>query len=110
MTPRKEIRSTWTTIKAKWNGNDFYDHQSTVEERTLLMEIGCRSTGEPSLHFIGGPTGFEIYSVEALMDPEYGLEAEGRETLCICAGTTNSWPKCEVPAADVIAFLKETQP
>ena len=96
------IPSEWTFETATWNRkkNKYEDRQYRTESRTIKMEIEDR--GEESIiRFIGGPTGFESYHIsDFLLDKDVE-----RDTLCICGGTVNSWPKCIVPWQPVISFI-----
>jgi hypothetical protein len=106
------IDSTWTKIIARWDGAKYVDErEEPIGGRQIFMRIAKHKDWqgdiEAVLVFDGGPTGAESYYVETLTDPEHGLKARGSDTLCICAGAVNSWPRCEVPVPPVIEFLEK---
>lgn len=78
---------------------------------SMANQIEHTSESRMLLQFVGGPTGFESY----YLDDEF---IEGREALvaanpealfCICGGTVNSWPCCEVSACAMLDFLHDWQ-
>lgn len=98
-----KINSVWATIKGRWsNATKSYDNiTEELREKELTMEIERREN-RSILHFRGGPTGFESYEIN-----EHFLKGLlERNTFCICAGTTNSWPRCTVEMKPVVDFLK----
>jgi len=101
----REIKATFTRESARWDKktNKYVDHSQKVEERTITMEIFLRDD-KPILKFHGGPTGFESYYVETLLRD---TPARGSDTLCICAGTVNSYAVCTVPWKEVLDFIKD---
>jgi len=107
-----DINSKWTALRAEWDGQNFVnEHEAPLPDKVLSMELSTRPDWEGNLkqvlYFRGGPTGFESYYVEDLLDPETGISARGDVDLCICGGTINSWPRCTVSTADVLKFLSE---
>ena len=90
-----KCEALFTKTTAKWNGNKFVGHRSIKSRKLIEMEID----GDV-LRFRGGPTGFESYCIKDLSLPP-------GKVFCICGGTVNSWPRCEVQTDDVIQFLKE---
>ena len=100
-----KIQGSWSVEKGRWKeGEGFVDRHTDHFFRDLEMVIEPPSLGKGAIiRFVGGPTGYESYYVEDLQRPN---SRQGCNTFCICAGTINSWPRCEVPWADVVAFLK----
>lgn len=98
-----KINSVWTIIKGRWSKatSIYEDVSEEFKEKEITMEIEKRKD-RSILHFRGGPTGFESYEIN-----EYFLKnLPERETFCVCAGTTNSWPRCTVKMKPVIEYLK----
>jgi len=99
----QKIKATFTTEKARWYHkiNKYVDRTFEIEDREIKMEIIAKDSKEPILRFVGGPTGFEAYYISSLLQDSF----DG-PNFCICGGTVNSWPQCEVPWAEVKEFLK----
>ena len=97
------IKATFTRKYARWDdyADKYVDETTKVEEKLINMEIIFRNA-KPILRFIGGPTGHESYYIEDMLKYPPKNPAE---TLCICAGTVNSWAECVVPWQDVKNFL-----
>ena len=93
-----KINSVWATIKGRWSKatSSYEDITEELREKELTMEIERREDCS-ILHFRGGPTGIDEYFLKGLL--------EGN-TFCICAGTTNSRPRCTVGMNQVVDFLK----
>jgi hypothetical protein len=107
-----DIESWWTFRTGRWddnNGFGYVDIKERRETRTLTLQIVERGHGKRSLQFVGGPTGYESYDIDDLLDPKTGLATFGPNPedamFCICGGTMNSWPTCEVRAKDVLDYL-----
>lgn len=78
----------------------------------IKMRIEKTHDMKEVLVFIGGPTGYERYSLDEdlcnlLTDPE---ERARRPNWCICGGTPNRWDKCTVSNDDVEDYLREMRP
>jgi hypothetical protein len=101
----KLIESLWTYETGTWDDDAlaYANIKRRTEVKEIGMEILTRSNGQEVLQFVGGPTGHESY----YMDDMLRMVDEWPDTFCICAGTMNSWPVCEVKVADVRKFLEE---
>jgi len=98
------INSKWESEHAQWDSfQEKYVNRTIVpmSDKILKMEIIDGKNGK-ILQFIGGPTGYESYYIEDLLK----TPRSERTSFCICGGTVNSWPRCEVPWSDVLDFLK----
>ena len=84
----------------KWNGESFIDRRKEESSKTLEMELFDKD-GIFILKFHGGPTGYEEYYANDLLQ---GIVNSGE--LCICGGTINTWPACYVPAREVKQFIE----
>lgn len=105
--PRMKINSVWSMEKGRWDKEtkQFTNRVTTqLPDRELEMVIDQGTHGN-TIKFEGGPTGFESYYIEDLV--RGFKQRPGFPTLCICAGTINSWPRCEVSVQRVQEFLKE---
>lgn len=97
--------------RGHWKNND------VVEAGREVKEIGVRIDHSPSdysaepriIKFIGGPTGYESYRLEAGFVKEALREDRG-DDWHICAGTTGSYPACIVDRKDILAFLRVAAP
>lgn len=99
------IKATFTRKYARWNEkeNKYTDHSQKTDEKLITMEIIFRENSDKAvLRFNGGPTGFESYYIDDLLEDR---KHNPHETFCICAGTVNSWAECMVPWQDVKNFL-----
>jgi len=103
------IDARWVMVKGRWDDKlkDLVDVTEEARVKTLVMVIkGPDKDGSQMVHFEGGPTGFETYRVQHLLEnPEFGREDD--DTLCICAGSINRWPVVTVNAKQVRKFLEE---
>lgn len=107
--------STWQHETGVWNGKaSRYDNRKLSEPRQkeLTMELFKRPADERViLKFNGGPTGFESYLAEGLLDnileDQVGKPAD--TPFCICGGTINSWPTVTVNKAEVVLFLADAK-
>lgn len=112
MTP---IDSIWTKITAEWTRDGYVDqHEDIMDDHPqVLMKLGEQTDWQGNikkvLHFVGGPTGHESYYVEDMLNPIDGIKIYAPNTLCICGGTINSWPRCEVPTDQVLKFLEHLE-
>lgn len=98
-----EIQSIWTKITADWSEERGFYNRKEVFAKTLGIEfIECG--GKLIIQFIRGPTGFEVYYVEDLKRHADKLDYD--EDFCICAGTTNSWPRCTVKWGSLWNIIK----
>lgn len=77
---------------------EFVDHKSRLEPRVVHVQF----MRDGKIKFHGGPTGHESYYIAPELFENLRVLAETGKTFCICAGTTNSWPECEVPADAVM--------
>ena len=100
---KRSITAKFITEKGRWDkqSNSFVDRSSVETISPIEMELFERD-GKQILKFIGGPTGFESYYVEDL-----NANPMVAGIFCICGGTINRWPRCEVPFADVADFLND---
>lgn len=96
-----QIESRWEVEKGTWNGSTFVNRKTTTTTRTLTMQIEVPDY--QVLQFIGGPTGYEAYHIEALLKHKKDETGD----FCICAGTVNRWPACFVSWPEVLAFISE---
>lgn len=87
-----------------------YTRVDGAENRSELKMLAVR-VSPFRVEFRGGPTGFEVYRLEAglLRDLESWHRADKDATFCICAGTPGSWPTCTVKVIDVLQFIQEAQ-
>ncbi len=102
----KMIPSLWTYETGRWS--DDTNSYANISRRLEVKEVGLdivkrKHSDAEVLRFNGGPTGFESYYLDDMLR----MVNELTDTFCICAGTTNSWPICEVKVADVRKFLEE---
>jgi len=97
----EEIVAIFTTETARWNENleEYVDRESRTEVKDIKMVVETRDD-KAILRFVGGPTGYESYYIE---DLDGWKDRVG--SFCICGGTVNRWPKCEVHWPDVQRFL-----
>lgn len=104
----QKINAEFITEKASWDSksNNYVDRCKTVEFKEIAMRIEERE-GRKILRFIGGPTGFESYYLDDLISG--GLMNFDGGKFCICGGTVNSWPRCQVCVRDVQDFIKLTE-
>jgi len=105
------IPSEWAHETGDWDrSNNRYinRHLKPYPARQILVQVEDRG-GEDVLHFLNGPTGHESYYLKDLMEfLQEGVKTEpDHETLSICAGTINSWPRCAVLRKHVVQALKE---
>lgn len=100
----KPIKCTWTKETGDWEGNKGYVNRKECAEEKMI-EIGTDEyDGKPIIRFIGAPTGHESYYVHMLKENTRLMKGD---TMCICAGTINSWARCEVSWTDVLNYMKE---
>lgn len=101
-----QINSKWSQEVGTWShGANKYIDQKVVDlpDKILVMTVYEKTHGYV-LKFNGGPTGFESYYIKDLVE---GMKSfDDKVPFCICGGTINRWPRCEVQWADVAAFLK----
>ena len=104
LSDKRKIKCKWIVETADWNKatNSYENRQSTETERTISMQLIKKEHGTV-IQFFGGPTGYESYYVEDLMNNH---ESKSKD-LCICGGTVNSWPRCIVNRDTVFNFIKE---
>jgi len=98
------VDSDWDTVKGVWN-EDLFKYDNITHDR-FEKKIKMTRTfinDKPALVFDGGPTGHERYYIEDLIDPL--IMDYNREGLCICAGTVNRWPQCNVKWKHIMLFL-----
>ena len=107
----KIIDSTWIWQIGKWSDeiSGYVDIKQGVEKKEIGMEIVVmkdeeekQDFGRAILYFRGGPTGFESYYVESLKRTKFKSKY-----FCICAGTINDWPRCNVKVKDVLDYIEE---
>ena len=105
--PTESLWSKWTIWKGRWDNkaNKYVDCTKECKEHSIYMHIILRGE-EPILEFLGGPVGNKAYYIKDLLDAEYGLEKDPFPVFAINTGTINSWPRCEVDSACVLAYLK----
>jgi len=96
-----KINSVFTFETARWDSslNNFVGRKSRDETREIEVAIIARD-GKPLLVFTGGPTGFESYYLEDILE-----EPLRGDDFCICGGTVNSWPRCIVNWQDVVDLI-----
>lgn len=104
----QEITGYFFKITASWSKfHNAYINKRTAKlpNKKLRMKLMYRPENptEHILKFEGGPTGHEAYYVRDLLYPETFPKPT---FLVICAGTINSWEKCQVHWRTVIGFLK----
>ena len=87
----------------RWDksSNTFVDYSTSKTIRNIEMCL-YEKDGKQMLEFVGGPTGFESYYVEDLLTLPFA-----KSSFCICGGTINRWPRCEVSCTEVATFLKK---
>ncbi len=97
-----EIESKWDYETGRWNNKkrEFTDIKHKESVKTIKMRIEAVGN-KLVLRFIGGPTGFESYYIEDLLENKLRSD-----DFCICGGTINSWPACRVKWSEVEAFMK----
>jgi len=98
-----KIKSYWQSETGRWSdATNSYTNKilSDIKEKELEVII-VKSEGKKILKFLGGPTGFESYYLEDLM------QNIKTEKFYICAGTINSWYSCYVLWEDVKKIIKE---
>lgn len=102
------ITGTFSIEVARWDSraNQYVDRKTTTRQKDLTMEIIRRTDGKDVIRFVGGPTGHESYYVADLLASLLDDSRPHHPSLCICGGTVNSWPRCEVPVAGVLRFLE----
>ena len=109
-------------IKAIFQTLGYDEGNSEVVTETYREEISMEVVDYPrhdgtikkSLKFIGGPTGYESYLIETLLDNSYGRGLMGRglmdreplENFCICGGTVGLYQRCTVNVGSVQEFLR----
>lgn len=98
---RAAIVGRFVKVTAPCDGDDFGPRTRTEYFKYLEMQIKEGQSGLV-VQFIGGPTGFESYYVNSLLE---NMEPDTEE-LCICAGTVNSWHECYVPYQQVADFIR----
>ena len=101
---QRDVPSVWEIEKGRWceESGAFVDLSVRYEERDLTMQI-IQDGQRYLIHFSGGPTGCETYDWTAF---DRKLPGPPSESLCICAGTINRWPKCSVPMQAVTEALE----
>jgi len=103
-----KITSYWTYETGKWDEDSgkFINRKiSEIKTKELEIEIDKTDHGDnygPILRFKGGPTGFESYYINELLEDEYNHEDFG-----ICGGTINSWARCWVKTKDINKILEQ---
>jgi hypothetical protein len=100
--PVQKIDSRWE-IEKRW-AKDGKQHSSVdVKIRPIKMSIGVKLCGLARMTILDfdGPTGFESYNLEDLVD----LESD--KDFCICGGTPNRWPACFVSMPEVRKFVQD---
>jgi hypothetical protein len=101
------VGSTWTIVKGRWD-RDLMDWVNVTEEaskKEIPARLVFRESDETYLVSFDGPTGYEIYDIEALL----GV-CKGSRDFCVCAGTINSWPRCDVDLEDLRRFKERVIP
>ena len=100
-----QIKSYWQRGYAKWDGGKYVDKKlSEVEEKELKVTLDITNTDKPIIKFHGGPTGFESYYLNDILENPFGLNEN--DNFCICGGTINSWPRCWVKTKDFKSILE----
>jgi hypothetical protein len=97
------IRSIWTTEKASWDRRKNDYGPSTFDEEKKYISCKLVLRGTRLLVEFAGPTGYETYDLETM----YKVCDELDVAFCVCAGTVNSWPRCQVNMEDVKKFMRE---
>ena len=105
----KGIYGYFSKITASWSKYHMaYTNKrmGLKKKKKLQMELVYREEDPQNqiLRFLGGPTGHEAYYVKDLLKQETFPKPK---YFCICAGTVNSWEKCEVEWEKVLKFLKD---
>lgn len=98
------ITSYWQTEKGKFDNNlcTFVNRKfSEIKEKEIYIEYDPETN---IIHFRGGPTGYESYYFHSL---EESIETFKFDKFCICAGTINSWPRCDVKVKDFMEIIKK---
>lgn len=107
--PESLIYSEWIFESADFceaNGRFSDNRRERRESRKIRMRLINYLTISGDLVTsvaFDGPTGFEVYDAAGLLlslDPS-------KPVFAICAGTLNSWPRCNVNSGDVVRFLTE---
>jgi hypothetical protein len=100
-----KIESLWICETGRWDDqtNSYVDISRRSETKQIGLRLYVANNGKEGLEFVGGPTGFEQYYLEDMVD----MVNEYCTDFAICFGTINSWPKCLVKVADVRKFLEE---
>jgi hypothetical protein len=100
---KQSIEAIFIQEIGRWDksSNTFVDLSTSKTIRNIEMVL-CERDDKQILKFVGGPTGFESYYVEDLLALPFA-----KSTFCICGGTINRWPRCEVSSTEVAIFLKK---
>jgi len=103
-----KIKSYWQFEKGNWDNNNSQYTQislSDIKEKVLELTLDCRDK-RPSVRFIGGPTGFESYCFDSLLNNlPISTCCSEEDIFVICGGTINSWARCWVTTKDFYAIL-----
>ena len=94
------ITSYWQTETGRFNDDQgtFVDRRfSDIKEKEIYVEYDKETD---VIHFRGGPTGYESYKFSSI---EYSSKTFKFDKFCICSGTINSWPRCDIKVKD---FMK----
>jgi len=105
--PLGKITSYWQHETANFDPGkrEFVNRKSSpIKEKELEITVRKDSKDRLILSFHGGPTGFEAYYLQDILDTVMNSE---QEDYCICAGTVNSWPRCWVKMKDLKKILTE---
>lgn len=102
-------------ITSHWVWKDLNGNVIKQETRTLYVNIQERPRDglcdeRTVITFERGPTGFETYRLdETFVGTLRDLQSRGG-ILCICAGTSGSWPTCTVPIATILEVIRAERP
>jgi len=105
---KKEINSKWEMSIGTWDRTlgEYINVEKRSREKTIRMEVIERKGEEDLIEFVGGPTGFETYSICSLLEnPSFNIITEKSRSFCICGGTINKWPRVIVDLNEVVRFL-----
>ena len=98
------ITSYWQTETGRFDRNlcTFVDRKfSEIKEKEIYIEYDPKTD---VIHFRGGPTGYESYNFDTI---ERSFDTFNYDKFCICAGTINSWPRCDVKVKDFMEIVKK---
>jgi hypothetical protein len=91
-----------------WTPRDAAHGQST-ETRDIEMRIIHRGDRD-LLQLIGGPTGHEVYRVDALAKHLIETIEKRDGVFLVCAGAPGLYASCRVNARDILSYIAEKRP